>query len=174
MSIHIVRGKYRLVTLERDNRRQIKQTNKRKLKYTLFLPVDINICRSVGSSRLQNFELLLRGHRNAVGGTTTGYCQFWHRVRHWHHLWTGSPSGSMASLAFHRLSWTMAASVYVPFTILLVSYSIPWAPPFLPISPTTPSRLRISVVARVTKMESAPSHYVDWESGRKRRKKNNR
>jgi len=76
MSIHIVRRKYRLITLERDNRRQIKQTNKRKLKYTLFLPVDINICRSVGSSRLQNFELLLRGHRNAVGGTTTGYCQF--------------------------------------------------------------------------------------------------
>jgi len=64
----------------------------------------------------------------------------------------------LARAAFHKLSWTMAASVHMSFAVLLVSNCIPRAPPFLPISTTTSSRLRIST-SRETQMERPPSHY---------------
>jgi hypothetical protein len=146
-----VLDQYLLISKGIKRTKQIKKALNHKV---FFSPADKGICRRIGSTtRLQVLELVLE----AVGCTTAGNYQCWHRRSHWYHFWISGPSGGMARLAFHRLSWTMAAPIYVPFTILLIGNSISWAPPFLSICSTTPSRLRIGI-ARETKMERAPTH----------------
>lgn len=58
-----------------------------------------------GSSRLQALDLVFC-NTNAAGGTATGCHKWWHKIRYrWRHLRGGAGSrGSLASLAFHRLS----------------------------------------------------------------------
>lgn len=61
-------------------------------------------------------------------------------------LWDG--------LCFHRLSWTVAASVHVPLTIFWVWICILRTSPLLPICSPTPSRLRIQFLP----IKWAPTH----------------
>lgn len=122
-------------------------------------PIDRGISTRIGSgNRMQTLELALND-REVVGCTAAGHHRWWQRCGHrcYHGCWIGGPRGGMASLAFHRLSWTMAAPINVPFTILLISNSISRAPPFLSISSTTSSWFGISIAGE-TQMERTPPY----------------
>lgn len=120
-----------------------------------FLPADL--CRRSINTRLQALHLLL-SNGEAVGCATAGSCRSGRGGNRRHCLRSSSSSGrGMASLAFHRLSWTMAAPVHVPLAVLLIGNCISWAPPFLPVSSTASPRLWVSIAGE-TQMEWTPSH----------------
>ena len=141
------------------------------------LPVDLRGGgggRRMRSTAVQVLEVMSTSTRDGVGGGVAGYRRHgrWRRRNQFRGGGGGGGGGcgsggniggsgdgvGVAGLAFHRLSWTMAASVHMPFTVLLVSNCVSWAPPFLPVGPTAPSRFRITVIWK-PHIESSPPHY---------------
>jgi hypothetical protein len=114
----------------------------RKIRWTSCLLLIMSNSEAVGHSAAKPHHWWWCRRRSAIG---------------W--LYSGGGCSGMAWLAFHRLSWTMAAPVHMPLTILLIGNCISWAPPFLSICPSTPSWLRISVAGE-THMESTPWHCI--------------
>jgi hypothetical protein len=86
------------------------------------LPVGLSWER-IGCISSWAFQLLLPSHSVARG--RDNHCR--------------SSNGGCCLLAFHMLSWTVTATVYVLLTVPLVPNSIPGAPPLLSISAATPS-----------------------------------
>ena len=72
---------------------------------------------------------------SCTGAAASSYSQWWH-IRWWlsHSLW------------FHRLSWTVAATVHVSLTVLGVWVGFLGAPPLFPISPPASSWLRVHLL----------------------------
>lgn len=117
----------------------------------MYLPFRVRGCGGIRCAMLQ-----LVSQETKIFKCTGGWNHHgsWCGRRHRQKL-CGGIGGSrvvMASLTFHRLSWTR--SFCVSITIFSISESFSWAAPFLPIRTTTSPQLRISV--RKSKMESTP------------------
>ena len=60
---------------------------------------------------------------------------------------------------FHRLSWTILPSVHVPLTVLRIWVCFFWASPFLAISSSTPTWLRVYFSSQ-THLKVVPSNWI--------------
>lgn len=80
----------------------------------------------------------------------------WWRIYCWCWRWRWS--------SFHRLSWTVSASMHVPLTVLWVWVSFFWTPPFFPICSSAPSRFWVCLSAK-THLKTTPPNCTKTAKG---------